>query len=163
MSDLVKTKIEDLELRLTIEKTIAKTLYLAMIIEYSVIDMKKVMADQKLQRIAIYGMGRVGKVIFELLKRNGIEVSYCVDLNKNIELDYTDLRHSVDAMTNDVDAVIVTPEMFFEEISEKIQKMVDCRIFLARDFLENILLITKQLSGEVDNDYGKINCGLGNR
>lgn len=145
MSDLVKSRIEELEFQLSVERTIAQALYEAMIIEYSAIDIKKVMIGQKLQRIAIYGMGRVGKVIYELFKRNGIEIVYCVDRNENIDLDFTDLRHSIDAMTNDVDAVIVTPEMFFGEISEEIQKQVDCRIFLARDLLENILLLTEQL------------------
>lgn len=144
MSDLVKAKIEDLEFGLCIERTITQTLYEAMIIEYQVVDLRRIMDDQKLQRIAIYGMGRVGKVIFELFKRNGIEVVYCIDLNKNIELDYTDLRHSIDAMTNDIDAVIVTPEIFFDEIREEIQRKVNCRILMARDLLDNILLITKQ-------------------
>lgn len=145
MSDLVRVKIEELEYKLFVERTIAQALYEAMIIEYNDINIKKIMTEQKVQRIAIYGMGRVGKVIFELFKRNGIEVVYCIDRNRNIELDYTDLRHSIDAMTNNIDAVIVTPEMFFDEIREEIQKMVDCRIFMARDLLENILLLTKQL------------------
>lgn len=144
MSDLVRAKIEELESKLFVERAIAQTLYEAMMIEYDAVDVKKYMDDQKLQRIAIYGMGRVGKVVFELFKRKGLEIVYCIDLNKNIELDYTDLRHSIDAMTNDIDAVIVTPELFFDDIREKIQKMVDCRIFMARDLLENILLLTKQ-------------------
>ena len=145
MSDLDKMKIEDLEFELSVERAIAQTLYEVMMIEYSAIDIKRVMADQKLQRIAIYGMGKIGKVIFELFKRNGVEIVYCIDINKNIEMENTDLRHSIDAMTNDIDAVIVTPEMFFEEISEKIQKIVDCRVLLARYLLENILLLTEQL------------------
>lgn len=145
MSDLDKAKIEDLEFRLMVEKTKAQALYEAIIIEYSGIDIKRFMNDQKLQRIAIYGMGILGKVIFELFKRNGIEVVYCVDLDKNMELIDTDLRHSIDAMTNDIDVVIVTLEMLFEEISEKIQKTVNCRILMVRDLLENILLITEQL------------------
>lgn len=145
MSDLDKAKIEDLEFGLMVEKTKAQVLYEAIIIEYSGVDIKRFMADQKLQRIAIYGMGIVGKVIFELFKRNGIEIVYCVDLDKDMELIDTDLRHSIDAMTNDIDAVIVTLEMLFEEISEKIQKTVDCRILMVRDLLENVLLITEQL------------------
>lgn len=67
-------------------------------------------------------------------------------LAKNIELLDTDLRHSIDAMTNDIDAVIITPEMFFREISGRIQKIVDCRIIMVRDLLEDILLIPEQLS-----------------
>lgn len=145
MSDLVKAKIEDVEFQLSVERAIAQTLYEAMIIEYSVEDIKQSLANQKLQRIAIYGMGKVGKVIYELFKRNELEVVYCIDLNKNIELNNVDLRHSIDDMTNDIDAVIVTPEMYFEEISEEIKKKVDCRILMARDLLENILLLTEQL------------------
>lgn len=145
MSDLIKEQIEDLEFGLSIERVIAQTLFEAMMVEYRITNLKQIMADQKLQRIAIYGMGKVGKTIFELFKRNGIEVVYCIDLNKHIELDYVDLRHSIDAMTNDIDAVIVTPEIFFEEISEEIHKIVDCRILLARDLLENILLLPEQL------------------
>ena len=145
MSDLIKEQIEDLEFELSVERAIAQTLFEAMMIEYSIIDLKQIMADQKLQRIAIYGKGKVGKAIFELFKRNGIEVVYCIDLNKQIELGNVDLRHSIDAMTNDIDAVIVTPEIFFEEISEEIKKIVDCRILLARDLLENILLLPEQL------------------
>lgn len=145
MSDLIKVKIKNLESALSAERVISQALYETMMIEYGATNIKKVMDEQKLQRIAIYGMGRIGKVIFELFKRNGIEVVYCIDLSKNIELDYTDLRHSIDDMTNDIDAVIVTPEVFFEEISGEIQKMVDCRILMARDFLENILLLTEQL------------------
>lgn len=145
MSDLFKEQIEDLEFKLSVEAAIAQTLCEAMMIEYSVIDIKKVMADQKLERIAIYGMGKVGKVIYELFMRNGIEIAYCIDINKNIVLDNVDLRYSIDAMTNGIDAVIVTPEMFFDEISEEIQKIVDCRILMARDLLENILLLPEQL------------------
>lgn len=145
MLDLAKAKIEDLEFRLLVEKTISQTLYEAMIIEYNVKNIKKIMSDQRLHRVAIYGMGRVGKVIFELFKRNGIEVVYCIDLNKSIELNNIDLRHSIEAMTNDIDAVIVTPELFFEEISGKIQKIVSCRILRARDLLDNILLVTEQI------------------
>lgn len=145
MSDLVKAKIEDVEFQLSVERAIAQTLYETMIIEYSVEDLKQSLANQKLQRIAIYGMGKVGKVIYELFKRNGLEVVYCIDLNKNIELNNVDLRHSIDDMTNDIDAVIVTPEMYFEEISEEIKKKIDCRILMARDLLENILLLTEQL------------------
>lgn len=138
-------KIAQLEYGLYVEQTISQALYEIIILEHSDIDLKTVFRRFGIEKVSIYGMGRVGKSIKELFIRKGIQVVYCVDINQNLEIDDIDLRHDISEMTDDVDIVIVTPEVSYLDIKARIKKVLDCKVILARDLLENVLLLPKAL------------------
>ncbi len=85
-------------------------------------------------RIAVYGMGVVGKRLIKELKNSKIQVVYGID--KNEDMVYTDL----DVLTmNDelikVDAVVVTVVKEFDVICDAILKKTDCPVIAIEDIL----------------------------
>lgn len=71
------------------------------------------------KKVAIYGMNYVGQTLYEELKDSEIEVMYAID--KKADEIYSDL--DVFSPKDDfapVDAIIVTPIFFFDEIYEEL-------------------------------------------
>lgn len=87
--------------------------------------------------VAIYGMHYAGERLYEELKNTEIEVKYGID--KNAETIYSELDiYHVDADLEQVDAVVVTPIFFFDEISKGLEEKFDCPIISLEDVLYEI-------------------------
>lgn len=87
--------------------------------------------------IAIYGMSYVGERLWEELKGSEIEVKYGIDQNADfIETDMEIV--TMDDKLESVDAVIVTPIFFFDEIKEKLSKKIDCPIISLEDVIYKV-------------------------
>lgn len=92
--------------------------------------------DNSIYFIAIYGMGVIGRRLYEELLNSPIKVRYGIDRNaKNIRIPGLDIRTLEEALTP-VDAVIVTP-MDFYEIEEKIYQKIESEIDVI--FIEDIV------------------------
>lgn len=88
----------------------------------------------RIKTIAIYGMSYIGERLFEELKNTDIEIKYAID--KNNESIYVDIDVlSVDEVLPKVDAIIVTPVYFFDEIKDMLQKKTVCRIIYLEDVI----------------------------
>ncbi len=92
---------------------------------------------QGYKSIAIYGMSYVGERLFEELKGSNIQVQYGIDKNAD------NLYMDVDIVTMEdelkpVDAIIVTPIFFFDEIEEELSKKTDCPIISLEDVLYEV-------------------------
>lgn len=79
--------------------------------------------DNLINNVAIYGLGAIGKRLYEELSQQSIDVVYGIDKNaEKIRLDGLEIK-TLDDELPDVDAVVVTP-IFFNEIEKDIyQKM----------------------------------------
>ncbi len=93
------------------------------------------------KRIAIYGMNYVGETLMTELENTNVEVMYAID--KNAENIYSD----IDVVTpednlGEVDAVIVTPITFFDEIAENLSEKMDCAIISMEDVLYEINMLS---------------------
>lgn len=92
---------------------------------------------QGYKEIAIYGMNFVGETLLRELSGSDIRVRYGIDKNAaNVHLD-------IHVVTPDdelpaVDAVIVTPITFFEEIEDMLYSKMDCPILSIDDILYEI-------------------------
>jgi len=92
---------------------------------------------QGYKSIAIYGMSYVGERLFEELKGSNIQVQYGIDKNAdNIYMD-VDIVTMEDEL-KPVDAIIVTPIFFFDEIEEELSKKTDCPIISLEDVLYEV-------------------------
>ena len=89
------------------------------------------------KKIAIYGMSYVGGTLLDELKETEIEVAYGID--KNVDCIYSDI-HIFDPGDNldDVDAVVVTPIFFMDEIEEMLSVKMNCPIISLEDILYEI-------------------------
>ena len=89
------------------------------------------------KKIAIYGMSYVGGTLLDELKETEIEVAYGID--KNVDCIYSDI-HIFDPGDNldDVDAVVVTPIFFMDEIEEMLSVKMNCPIISLEDIMYEI-------------------------
>lgn len=85
-------------------------------------------------RIAVYGMGVVGKRLIKELRNSKIQVVYGID--KNEDMVYTDLDVVTmeDELTK-VDAVVVTVVKEFDAIREALSEKIDCQVIAIEDIL----------------------------
>ena len=84
--------------------------------------------------IAIYGMNYVGRTLLNEMKGSRVSVVYGIDQNA------ADIYAEIDMVTpedefKDVDAILVTPIYFFDEISEKLEKKTNIPIVSIEDIL----------------------------
>lgn len=88
-------------------------------------------------KIAIYGMSYVGETLVEELKNSSIEVKYGIDQSADRIYAEFDVVLPEDELEN-VDAVVVTPITFFDEIANKLSKKIDCPIVSLEDILYEV-------------------------
>ncbi len=86
------------------------------------------------KEIAIYGMNYVGETLLNELKGSNIKVKYAIDKKADSIFSEVDVVMPEDEL-NSVDAVIVTPITFFEEIEELLSEKLDCPILSIEDIL----------------------------
>lgn len=84
--------------------------------------------DNFIYNIAIYGMGIIGRRLYEELRFSPIKIKYGIDRNaKDIKIDGLEIK-TLDDMIPSIDAVIVTPIDFYEiekNIYQKIGRDID--------------------------------------
>ncbi len=93
--------------------------------------------DKGYKNIAVYGLNYVGKTLINELKDSDITIAYGIDKNKDIDLIDIPIVSPEDDLI-DVDAVIVTPISFFDEIAEVLEKKVGCPILSISNILEDV-------------------------
>jgi len=87
--------------------------------------------------IAIYGVGNLGKRLYEELKNSSIKVKYAIDRDTSNKL--MDLEvFSVEDVLEDVDVIVVTPVFAFEEIEFEINSNYDFPIVSLGDIIEKL-------------------------
>ena len=86
------------------------------------------------KKIAIYGMSYVGETLLNELREGTIQTVYVID--KQADGIYTDLKVvSPEEYLEEVDAIIVTPITFFEDIKRMLETRVGCPIISIEDIL----------------------------
>lgn len=74
---------------------------------------------------AIYGMGDMGKILYEELKDSGIEVAYGIDKNKSVSgIDGLPVISLSETLPR-ADLIIVTPVYFYVGIKQELKKITD--------------------------------------
>lgn len=84
--------------------------------------LQKYFDDNYIKTVAIYGMGELGKRLFEELKSLDVEVTYAIDINaENIDIDGLEI-FTLDNTLPKVDVIIITPVHLFYEIEDNLLK-----------------------------------------
>lgn len=87
--------------------------------------------------ISIYGIGELGERLFEDLEASKIKISYAVDRNTNKNYHNIPVVLPEQASEN-VQMIIVTPIMEYEEIKEKLKQIVNSQIVSLKDIIYNM-------------------------
>ena len=100
-------------------------------------DIAAYLLEQGYKKIAIYGMSYVGETLYHELEGSGIEIAYAID--KKAEGMFADIEvMSPDDVLPEVDAVIVTPVFFFDEIEELLVSKMNADIVSIEDILYEV-------------------------
>ena len=132
----------EMRLRMALEKEmeISKNLFLLNSILVNNFNINLFLKKQGLDRVAVYGLGKVGQLFVQMLKKEGVEVVYVTDQNKDTQVQGIKTIHSTEEMSDDVDAVIVTSGFYYSEIKRSIDKEINVRVILLRDLLDYIAM-----------------------
>ena len=89
---------------------------------------------ENIKSIAIYGMSFVGERLYDELKKSNIDVKFAID--KKADRIYSDVEVvTPDDMFEEVDAIVVTPVFYYEEIESFLTKKTDITIISFEDIL----------------------------
>ena len=92
---------------------------------------------QGYKSIAIYGMSYAGERLLEELKCSDIQVQY--GIGKNADNIYMDVNIvTMEDELKPVDAIVVTPIFFFDDIEEELSQKIDCPIISLEDVLYEV-------------------------
>ena len=84
------------------------------------------------ESIAIYGMGELGKRLYEELKNQGKKVDFVLDkAAKGIDPSLNVCK--LDAKLPDVDVIVVTPIFDYTSIEEQLKQVSDAKIISIKD------------------------------
>ncbi|WWR16295.1 hypothetical protein V1224_02235 [Lachnospiraceae bacterium JLR.KK008] len=88
-------------------------------------------------KIAVYGMNYVGQTLCRELENSSVTVQYAIDQNaETICADCPVVR--LEDELEEVDAIVVTPIYYFDEIEEKLMDKVDCPVVSVEDIVYEI-------------------------
>jgi len=89
------------------------------------------------REIAIYGMSYAGETLVDELEGSNITIKYGIDQKAdNIYEEFEVV--SPEGKLENVDAIVVTPIKFFDEIEERLSRKVDCPIISLEDILYEV-------------------------
>lgn len=80
-------------------------------------------------KIAIYGIGDLGKCLVEELREEGIEIGYIIDKRASQIKEFDNIKvFNPDEELPSTDLIIVTAIFYFDEIAYELKKKVSCPI-----------------------------------
>lgn len=100
-------------------------------------DISAYLIKQGYKKIAIYGMNYVGETLLNELDGSEIEAVYAIDKNSDKIFASIDVLSPDDSLP-EVDAVIVTPIFFFDEIEEVLVTKTEADILSIEDILYEV-------------------------
>lgn len=116
-----------------------KQYYLIMIeLTRNLIQKKRLRKELIEKKIAIYGYGEIGKILLEILKVQKIKPICIIDKNIiNKECSEIDIINLNDINEYDIDYIIITPVMYYNEIESDIRnKRTDINLISVKDIYE---------------------------
>lgn len=98
-------------------------------------NMCQFLLDNRLEHIAIFGFGTLGRAVFDVIRSSSVSVSYIIESNKSRwDKNLCQFFTAQDDLPN-VDAVIVTAISDFEDISKKMKENLICPILSLEDIV----------------------------
>ncbi len=132
-----------------VEKNYKKSLTMAYMAFSQVFefDIKRILNDQGIDRIAIYGMGEEGKLLYWMFRKAHVNIGFITDKEyNNIVMETTPVLPPENVASNvrDIDLIVVSSDYYFDEIRNDLGSELDVPVISARILLENCLMCTKK-------------------
>ncbi|MDE7253384.1 MAG: glycosyltransferase [Acetatifactor sp.] len=90
--------------------------------------------DNDFEKVAVYGMGSLGRSLCSELRSHNIDITYVIEQNSDRKnKDFT--FYSIQDELPEADVIIITPITFYEEIAEQLAKKVKCPLLSFDDIV----------------------------
>lgn len=86
------------------------------------------------KKVAVYGMGSLGRSLCSELKRQKIDIAYVIDKNVNISCNEFP-SYTLQDKLPDVDLIIITPITYYDEIMAELEGKVNCTLLSLEDIV----------------------------
>lgn len=101
--------------------------------------LQKFFDDNRIETVAVYGLGALGQRLLEDLEKTDVQVLYAIDKNAaNFSITNLCVVTPEDVL-KEVDAIIVTPVQYFYEIEMDLEKKIRTDIISLEDVVEYCL------------------------
>lgn len=80
------------------------------------------------REVAIYGLGEIGTIFLDSLRKTNLSVSYAIDKNASVIFEDISVITPDSKEYKEVDVIIVTPIFDFDKIKSILEKKVKCPI-----------------------------------
>ena len=110
-------------------------------------DLRKIFHEQGIHKIAIYGMGEEGRLLYWLLRKSNINIGFVTDKEyEGIVVETTPVLSLEKVIVNmdDIDLIIVSTDYYFNEIRADFGNRLEKPIVSARVLLENSLMCARE-------------------
>lgn len=101
------------------------------------ISVEDYLLQKKFNTIAIYGMSYVGQTLLNELEDSKICIKYGIDREAEVYWDSFPIKRP-SQVTNDVDAIIVTTMMGFNEIKQLMKSRVKCPVISLEEIVDTM-------------------------
>lgn len=102
-------------------------------------ELKEYFQKHNYRSIVIYGVGEIGKRLYEELKESGIDVCYAIDSQDTCS--YTELKIvTKDDVLETADVMVVTPLFDYEGIRSEMSQKVDFPIISIQEIVDELEL-----------------------
>lgn len=89
-----------------------------------------------IKKVAIYGMGNIGKHLCWELEQNGVNIAYAIDENKMETINNLNI-YTPDEPLPEVDIIIITASFAYEEIKNKLSRHIKYPIVSIEEIIES--------------------------
>ena len=108
-----------------------------MIYKQKEISLERYFVQRGYRSIAIYGIGRLGSLLYDDLKSSDIEIKYGIDLDPFCSYPGLKIIQPEDIQES-VDVIVVTPVLVFDEITQKLSQITDIPVVSIEDLIYEI-------------------------
>ncbi len=123
-------------------KSLSSCLYKTTMLAIRDYNFKDILEAQGINTIAIYGIGMLGKALYELLKKQGINVVYGIDRDVNKHIDGLRIVPPEKNFLEKADAIIITPINDLEAIRKELSQLTNIELIDADSFLGELIIAT---------------------
>lgn len=129
--------------KMIVEQVNMKNFDTMLLLENQILQIKSLLNQQGINTIAVYGMGYVGQKFIDLLEKAQIKVCYGIDRNSSEVVGITNVR-TPENISNDMQMIVVTPELYYDDIYTTLRGQVDVSIVRLSELLDELQLYMQE-------------------
>lgn len=95
--------------------------------------LKSFFKENQIKRIAIYGVGKIGRCLYNMCQNCDVEIVYDIDMDSSNQLGNIETIHPKDVKDGDTDMIIIASGYHYEEMTRNLEHLQQTKIMSIKD------------------------------